>query len=275
MKNHLRQLARDLHLPAPPFALIATALILVPLTWLPLAFIARSNVTLSSKRPIHMFLDMDNQPRYDAQDVNPIFADQRAMRQNPPGTVPYGTPRNSSHFLLGYYIDDEGNPITDPDPTNPQMQLTRYYRGFPDRVRVDDRLLRRGQQRFNIYCYPCHGKGGYGDGPVNQRALQLMELDLSNATWTTASDMHAVVNGEQTFGEKLYPEGKLYNTITNGIRNMPGYGAQIPPEDRWAIVAYVRTLQLSRRAQASDVPENDRNRILAPLPRKSTNTGSN
>jgi hypothetical protein len=83
---------------------------------------------------------------------------------------------------------------------------------------------------------------GYGDGMVAKRADELME-----ATWVPPSSFHTEL-------VRSRPVGHLYNTITNGIRNMPAYGPQIPEHDRWAIVAYVRALQLSQNADVSDVP---------------------
>src|SRR5439155_25052438 len=120
-----------------------------------------------------------------------------------------------------------------------------FLSGFPEQVKVNEALLRRGQQRFNIYCSVCHGLDGSGHGPVNERAMAL--AGVSGTNWTPAADlMKDSVRGR--------PDGHIYNTINVGIRNMPGYGTQIVPEDRWAIVAYVRALQLSQGAPASALP---------------------
>jgi mono/diheme cytochrome c family protein len=102
--------------------------------------------------------------------------------------------------------------------------------------------VERGQQRFNIYCAVCHGTDGYGNGPVNNRAVQRQEQK-----WVPAANLHSDV-------VRSRPDGHIFNTITNGIRNMAGYGSQIPVQDRWAIVAYLRALQLSQHAPASAVP---------------------
>ncbi len=100
-------------------------------------------------------------------------------------------------------------------------------------------LVERGRDRFNIYCAPCHGLDGSGNGMVNQRAQELQE-----PKWVQPSNLTSDV-------VRARPVGHIYNTVNNGIRNMPGYGAQVPVEDRWAIVAYVRALQLSQAAPAS------------------------
>jgi len=106
--------------------------------------------------------------------------------------------------------------------------------------------MRRGRERYDIYCAPCHGLDGAGEGIVSVRAL-----DLQEGTWTPPTSYHTKLIRER-------PAGHLFNTITNGIRNMPAYGDLIEEEDRWAIVAYMRALQLSRNAGIEDVPEERR-----------------
>jgi mono/diheme cytochrome c family protein len=96
---------------------------------------------------------------------------------------------------------------------------------------VTESLVRRGQNRFDIFCAPCHGLDGYGDGPVAKRADALQE-----GTWVPPSSYHTDLVRQR-------PVGFIFNTITHGIRNMPAYGPQIPVADRWAIVSYVRELR--------------------------------
>lgn len=103
-------------------------------------------------------------------------------------------------------------------------------------------VLERGRQRYNIYCAVCHGLAGDGDGVVAQRANQ-----LGQSTWVPPTNLHTDYLLTQ-------PDGKIYNTIAHGIRKMPGYAKQIPPDDRWAIVTYVRALQKSRTAKPDEVP---------------------
>ena len=112
---------------------------------------------------------------------------------------------------------------------------------FP--VEVTDALMARGQERYNIYCTPCHGLGGDGDGLVTKRAMS-----LEQGTWVLPVSFHASGPGSV----RDQPVGRIYNTITNGIRKMPGYADQIPVEDRWAIVLYIRALQRSRVATEAD-----------------------
>ena len=105
--------------------------------------------------------------------------------------------------------------------------------------------LERGQLQFSIYCSVCHGMNGRGNGLVNQRAQSILSGD-----WVPPSSLH-----QDTLYSDVYPEGKLFSTISKGIRKMPGYAAQIKVEDRWAIVAYVRALQKSQNASLEAVPE--------------------
>jgi mono/diheme cytochrome c family protein len=114
--------------------------------------------------------------------------------------------------------------------------------------------LKYGQSRFNIYGTACHGYSGYGDGIVNQRAIALMsnaDGPIYGTAWVQAKSVHDPTVREQ-------PLGQIFNTITHGIRNMSGYAAQIPPADRWAIAAYVKTLQRSQDATLQDVPPENR-----------------
>ncbi len=117
-----------------------------------------------------------------------------------------------------------------------------YATAFPDAVTVDARLLERGRERFAVFCAPCHGLSGYGDGMIARRADRLQQ-----GTWTPPSSFHVEPVSTR-------PVGHLFNTITNGIRTMPAYGSQVPLADRWAIVAYVRALQRSQHASLDDVP---------------------
>ena len=118
-------------------------------------------------------------------------------------------------------------------------------------IEINRETLALGQQKFNIYCAVCHGQDGAGNGLVNVRAQKILAT-----SWVPPSSMH-----QTTLYKDVYPDGKLFNTITNGIRKMPGYAGQIDAHDRWAIVAYVRALQLSRDATEADVPADKRPEI--------------
>src|SRR5262245_25228278 len=195
---------------------------------LPFAAIYKARHTHTPLPRIHLVQGMDNQPRYKSQQVNPLFADTREARPFVAGTIARGglelDPSRSSGSRDG-----------------------RFVEAFP--MPVTAGVLSRGQERFGIYCAPCHGLGGAGDGIVAVRAERAQE-----GTWVPPTSVHdATVLAR--------PVGHLFNTITNGIRTMPAYGPQIPADDRWAIVAYVRALQLSRHAKASVLTAEERARL--------------
>ena len=193
----------------------------------PLVF-ARMRATPSPNRPIHIFWDMDFQPKFKAQAPNPLFADGRAMRPPVQGSVARGESYVDTHMFEGV-VDGQ------------------WATALPTSMKLDQATLERGQQRFNIYCSACHGYAGYGDGAVNQRAMELVSNvngPVNGTQWVAAKSLHDETTRHQ-------PMGQLFNTITHGIRNMAGYGAQISVADRWAIVAYVKALQFSQDAGSS------------------------
>jgi len=193
----------------------------------PLVF-ARMRATPSPNRPIHIFWDMDFQPKFKAQAPNPLFADGRAMRPPVQGSVARGESYVDTHMFEGV-VDGQ------------------WATALPTSLKLDQATLERGQQRFNIYCSACHGYAGYGDGAVNQRAMELVSNvngPVNGTQWVAAKSLHDETTRHQ-------PMGQLFNTITHGIRNMAGYGAQISVDDRWAIAAYVKALQFSQDAGSS------------------------
>lgn len=173
----------------------------------------------SEKPPIHINPNMDSQPRYNPQAESAFFVDGATMRQPVPGTVARGELRADDAFYRG--ISAAGDTIR----RNP--------------LPVTMQVLQRGQERYDIFCAPCHGAVGDGKGIVVQRGY------LPPPTFH--SDLL-----------RSYPDGHIYNVISNGIRNMPAYKHQIPVNDRWAIVAYFRALQRSQNASLNDIPEEKR-----------------
>jgi mono/diheme cytochrome c family protein len=117
---------------------------------------------------------------------------------------------------------------------------------FPEQIPLSPETMARGRERFGIYCTPCHGQTGEGDGMVAKRAAMLQEQGVAGA-WVPPTNL---TNDNLRFT----PVGSLFDSITNGVRNMPAYGPQITTEDRWAIVMYVRALQRARLATLQDVP---------------------
>jgi cytochrome c553 len=160
--------------------------------------------------------EMDNQPKYQRpyQESN-FFTDGMSSRPLVPGTVPRGQLRTNRPLYEGKSTDDL---LIDEIP-----------------LKVDRAFLARGQQRFNIYCAPCHGQTGDGQGMIVKRGF------------SPPPSFHL---------ERLRdaPAGHFYHVIKNGYGAMYSYASRVPVEDRWAIAAYIRTLQLSEHATLDDVP---------------------
>ncbi len=197
--------------------------------------IARIRATPSTGRPIHLIWDMDMQAKFKPQSENVLFADERAMRPPVAGAVAVGEANLDTHRVDG-------------------VVNGQWAASLPAGLNADKAFLERGQARFNIYCAPCHGYAGYGDGMVNQRAMTLLANTAGppdGTAWVQAKSVH-----DETV--RSQPVGQIFHTIGAGIRTMAGYGAQIPVEDRWAIAAYVKALQLSQNASLQDVPPDQR-----------------
>jgi mono/diheme cytochrome c family protein len=165
--------------------------------------------------------DMHQAPRYNPLAESDFFADKRSARPLVEGTVARGFLRGDRRFYTG----KEGNTFVPEVP-----------------MRVDKAVLLRGQNRFNVYCSPCHGRTGEGNGMIVQRGLK---------------------QPPSFYTERLrtQPDGYFYDVITNGFGAMQDYSAQVQPRDRWAIVAYLRTLQFSRNVNAADLSAEDRARL--------------
>lgn len=162
--------------------------------------------------------DMHDQPKYRPFRQSDFFADQRSARPFVQGTVARGSLREDAVYFTGKNGSD-------------------FVAELP--VKVTPALLARGQERFQVFCSPCHGRTGRGDGMIVQRGFK------------APSSYHV---------DRLraMPVGYFYDVITNGFGAMADYSAQVPPADRWAIAAYIRTLQYSQYAPAADVPADKR-----------------
>ncbi len=158
----------------------------------------------SSKPPIHLVPDMDHQPKYKPQSASPLFEDGAAMRVPVSGTVPAGRLYEDSLFYHG--LDENG-------------QLARV-----SPLKAEAGLIAKGEARFRIYCSPCHGGHGEGQGTVIRRGFIPPPV-----LW----EPRLVAQGD----------GYFFDVISRGVRNMPSHAHLVPATDRWAIVAWVRTLQ--------------------------------
>jgi mono/diheme cytochrome c family protein len=180
--------------------------------------IAGKRGSLSRRPPIELFPDMNRQPKLRPQTPNEFFADSKSSRPPIPGTI----------ALDDHYEDTPVNTGRVPGTTN-------FVQVLP--VEVTAKLLARGQQRFNINCSPCHGAQGDGNGITKKIGA-----------------MGVVANLHDKRIVEL-PDGEIFNTITYGKNLMGSYGANVTVEDRWAIIAYLRALQLSQLGTVDDVPE--------------------
>ncbi|MBL9121424.1 MAG: cytochrome c [Phycisphaerae bacterium] len=223
-----------------PRALLYVGGTVACLLLIPPAAIAYIRSQSSPGRPVHLIWDMDNQAKYKAQEENPLFADGRAARPIVAGTVAMGEANLDTHFTEG---------VTGPS--------AEWATTLPAGLVADETFMRRGQERFNIYCSPCHGFAGFGDGMVNRRAMTLMNNSsgsVDNTSWTQAKNLHE----DQI---RAQPIGQIYHSLSYGIRTMAGYSAQIPTEDRWAIASYVKALQRSQNAAPQDIPPDRRTQV--------------
>jgi mono/diheme cytochrome c family protein len=174
--------------------------------------------------PEWLFPGMKYQPKHTQQTESAFFADGRSDRVAPPDTVPFAVgitalPVRNDDFLYRGKLPDGS-----------------FARGFPAALRVDAKFLARGRDRFQIYCLPCHGAVGDGNGITKKYG------------------MGAVPTYHDDRIRKM-PEGEIFNTITNGKGQMNPYADKLAPSDRWAVVAYVRALQRAQTGTVADVPD--------------------
>jgi mono/diheme cytochrome c family protein len=169
---------------------------------------------------------MRDQPRYDPLEASSLFADGRSARPLQPGTVPYtaeGSPNDQA--LTG--LDETGQPA----------------QGFPASVTVDEKLLAKGEERFNIFCVPCHGPAGEGNGKVTGFGFGKPPSLLADPA-------------------KALTDGDIFQIITIGRGKMWPYGYRVKADERWAVISYVRALQLKNGAvKASDLTPADLQQI--------------
>jgi mono/diheme cytochrome c family protein len=166
--------------------------------------------------------DMHDQPRYRPLQASTLFDDGRSARPHVEGTVARGHLNED----LAFHTGKQGNQLVETLP----FPLTRA-------------LLNRGQERFNVYCSPCHGQTGSGNGMIVQRGFSHPPAYTSDRV-------------------RLQPLGHYFDVMTNGFGAMHSYASRVAPYDRWAIAAYIRVLQASRSATIEDVPADRRGALL-------------
>lgn len=235
-----------------PAVIQGAAALGVALALIPPVIILWARQTNSELPRIHLFSDMDHQRSYKAQERSTLFADGRAMRPQVEGTIAVGDLQDDDGYFRGLRDDPaDGGDVEiarlqqDPPAANANAEPddSRYIDQIP--IKVTDQLMQRGRMQFNVYCAPCHGLSGQGDGLVSLKAIEREE-----STWVPPSNLTNDVIVKQ-------PAGKIYETISLGRRKMSGYEQQIKVEDRWAIVLYLRALQRSQNATLEDVPSRE------------------
>jgi hypothetical protein len=168
--------------------------------------------------------DMHDGPRFTPLQQSDFFPDKRSSRPLVEGTVARGQLRDNDIFYTG---------MTAPNAPVQLIPMT-----------VTRETIERGHDRFNVYCSPCHGRTGEGTGMIVQRGYKQPP---------SLHDPRLRASGA----------GYFYDVMTRGFGQMPDYAAQIAPQDRWAVVAYIRALQLSQHATVADVPDADRGKLEA------------
>ena len=199
---------------------------------LPLAGSALMSIVLagcrgqkSTEPPILPIQNMVEQTSYAPQSKNEFYKDQMANRPPVPGTVAQGEEKINKPLYIGQeQISTDQNQI--------------WVKKIP--IKLDEKVLKHGQELYNIYCGSCHGKAGDSNGIVTQRSGGSIRP-------TNIHDQDRI----------NLPAGRIYEAVRNGVNNwiMPGFAAQMTVEERWAVVAYVRALQLTRTAKLENVPE--------------------
>jgi hypothetical protein len=162
--------------------------------------------------------NMETQGRYQPLQESAFFPDGRSARPPAPGSLPFGIPEESDVYFTG--LTEDG----------------MFVETMPLEISLE--MLERGRERYDIFCAPCHGLDGYGQGMIVQRgfpAPQSFHIDRIRQA----------------------PDGHIYSAIANGFGRMFAYGYRVPPADRWAITAYVRVLQFSQQASIDQLPPDE------------------
>ena len=179
------------------------------------------------KPPIEIFPDMNRQLKLRPMEANSFFTNGVSSQLPPPGTIARSEPIQT---IAGPVYSFEDSPVN----TGRITGTTNFVETNP--LPVTGEVLQRGRERFDIYCAPCHGKLGDGNGITKTLGLMPAVANLHDARIVVMTD------------------GEIFNTITRGKNTMAAYGPLMPAEDRWAAVAYLRALQLSWLGSTNDLP---------------------
>jgi mono/diheme cytochrome c family protein len=184
----------------------------------------------SEDTPIALERNMYDTERYNPESFSDFFPDHRTMRTPVPGTVARDRYEDDPEIATGLLADRAAYVMAIPS-------------GLVQRLGGMEKVLARGQERFGIYCAPCHGLTGDGKGMVTCKRDRVTDPCESRG--------FPPVPSYEDPRLRSMPDGQVFATITHGVRTMPAYGPQIPVQDRWSIVSYVRALQVSQMAAAT------------------------
>ena len=248
-----------------PAFLKTVAVLLLVLMLVPPALVFRARGMTYTGTRLHVVPDMDWQVKFKTQTEGPLannntkdeffFKDIRAQFAPLPGTVSRsdqsgdmeffqgiqpGSDLHSSHGTPAVFASNQENEAQEEPPaaTDAAAEEPNWVTKIPSQVKVNQETVLRGQRQYDIYCAVCHGYSGEGNGLANNRAVALSVS--GEASWTEAKSLYDPTVIDQ-------PVGRIYDTITNGRSTMGPYATRIKPEDRWAIVLYVKALQKTRK----------------------------
>ena len=199
-----------------PSSIKAKLWITAGLMLIPIGMVAASWNSTTTQPRVHLVKDMDKQDRFRAQGQTSLFADGRMSRAQIEGTVAEGQFFADASFVSGKDGDN-------------------YLTAMPASVEVDAAFLAKGKKQFDVFCGLCHGTTGAGDGLIHERASSLAAQ--GQAVWVQPTNLLSVRIRDME-------DGKIFETISDGFSTMPAYAAQLAPADRWAVIAYLRALQV-------------------------------
>ena len=185
----------------------------------------------STKPPIYIFPDMDFQQKYQPQGKNDFFADCRDDRPVVAGTVMRGYGSQNKEVFAKDFVY---GPSINPGLYSGKDSQGSFLQNFP--IEITNALMAEGQSKYNTYCIVCHGASGDGNGITKQYGMVATASYHNNRL-------------------REMPVGEFFDTVTHGKKTMLGYADKLKPEQRWAVIAYVRALQRSQHASIEDVPE--------------------
>jgi mono/diheme cytochrome c family protein len=215
--------------------------------------------------------EMAKQPSYHPLEPSDFFPDTRSARPLPDGVLAQGQPRSAAplvRYHQGVHVD-LGRAVL--AVTTPNLGIlgplagflapasgaaTEYASQFP--IRIDEAAMRRGQERYTIFCVPCHDPLGTGHGKIVERGY--LQPPSYHTGWSRGFEHRGI-----RLRLRDAPVGYYFEVVTKGFGGMPDYASQVPPEDRWKIIAYIRALQLSQYAPLDALSETARTEALHEL----------